>query len=113
MFQWTVYNGPCNYPDSIALVTITLFDDSTAAANAGPDLETCLPFASVEMRLRHSTPPRAHGVSERTGTIADPNSPVTAVTDLQVGITTLLWTSGQWALRGQRYPDGYGGRLHL
>ena len=94
VFQWTVYNGPCNYPDSIALVTITLFDDSTAAANAGPDLETCLPFAAVEMEAQAPQPPATGTWSflSGTGTIADPNSPVTAVTDLQVGITTLLWT---------------------
>ncbi|MCB9166736.1 MAG: gliding motility-associated C-terminal domain-containing protein [Flavobacteriales bacterium] len=94
VFQWTVYNGPCNYVDSVAFVTITLFDDSTAAANAGPDQEVCLPLTSTTMAADIPQPPASGTwtLLGGSGTIADPSDPLTDISDLQVGISTFIWT---------------------
>jgi gliding motility-associated-like protein len=94
VFEWTVYNGPC--PNSLTSdqVVITLYSDTTAAANAGPDLEVCLPF--TETNLQGEQPPLpAVGtwtVIAGTGVFANPNSPTTAVTGLTQGVNTFVWT---------------------
>lgn len=94
IFSWTVYNGPCNYPDSIAFVTITLFDDSTSAADAGPDLETCLQFPQVTMDATTPQPPATGTwvLLSGSGTPVDPNDPTTDITGLQVGISEWIWS---------------------
>ncbi|MBV6406128.1 MAG: gliding motility-associated C-terminal domain-containing protein [Flavobacteriales bacterium] len=93
-FRWTVDNGPCANPITFDDVTVILYDDSTSAADAGPDQEVCLPLTSTTMA---AAPPQAPATGSWTiiggsGTIADPTSPTSAVTDLAVGITTLVWT---------------------
>ena len=94
IFQWTVFNGPCTNPDSIAFVTITLFDDSTSAADAGPDLETCLPFAQVGLEAVIPQQPATGTwtILSGGGVIADVNNPNSLMTGIPLGITTLLWT---------------------
>ena len=91
-FQWSVYNGPCG--SSTDEVTIILYDDTTAAANAGPDLEACLPI--TQMDLQGETPPApAEGtwtVIAGTGVFADVNDPTTTVTGLTQGTNTFVWT---------------------
>ncbi|MCB0781277.1 MAG: gliding motility-associated C-terminal domain-containing protein, partial [Flavobacteriales bacterium] len=94
IFQWTVFNGPCNYTDSLDQVVITLFDDSTAAAGAGPDLQTCIPFNTI---ILQADTPQAPATGTWTllsggGTIVSPNDPASNVTGLPVGINTFLWT---------------------
>ncbi|MCB0763033.1 MAG: hypothetical protein KDC12_16035, partial [Flavobacteriales bacterium] len=93
-FRWTVDNGPCANPITFDEITVILFDDSTAAANAGPDLEICLPQTSTTMQGETPQPPATGTWSllGGAGTIVDPSDPQTDVTDLPVGITTLLWT---------------------
>lgn len=91
-YQWSVYNGPCG--SSIDDVTIILYDDTTAAANAGPDIETCLPLTSVF--LQGVQPPQpAEGtwtLISGQATIADPSDPLTEITDLVQGTAVLVWT---------------------
>lgn len=93
-FQWEVYNGPCANPLTSDLVNVTLFSDTTAAANAGPDLEQCLPI--TEITLQGDQPPApAEGTWTRiagAGDIAEPNNPNTLITGLQQGINTFVWT---------------------
>jgi gliding motility-associated-like protein len=94
VFQWTVYNGVCANSITDDLVTITLYSDSTAAANAGPDLSICLPMTSIF--LQAETPP-APAVGTWTliqggGTIVNPNDPQTEVIDLQQGNNVFVWT---------------------
>ncbi|MBK8499952.1 MAG: gliding motility-associated C-terminal domain-containing protein [Flavobacteriales bacterium] len=91
-FQWSVYNGPCG--SSLDDVTIILYDDTTAAANAGPDLESCLPI--VEIDMQGETPPLpAEGtwtVIAGTGVFDDIHDPTTHVTGLSQGTNTFVWT---------------------
>ncbi|MBL0129634.1 MAG: gliding motility-associated C-terminal domain-containing protein [Flavobacteriales bacterium] len=91
-FQWSVYNGPCG--SSLDEVTVILYDDTTAAANAGPDLETCLPVTEIDMQ-GVMPPAPAQGtwtVIAGTGAFDDPNDPVTHVTGLTQGTNTFVWT---------------------
>ncbi len=93
-FQWSVYNGTCPNGLTVDQVTIILYDDTTAAANAGPDLELCLPETSIQ--LQGETPPApAQGtwtLLSGGGTIVSPNDPNTVVTGLPQGINTFVWT---------------------
>jgi gliding motility-associated-like protein len=93
-FQWEVDNGPCANGITVDLVTVILYDDTTAAANAGPDLETCIPINSITMQ--GETPPApAEGtwtLLSGTGTIVDPNDPNTVINGLSQGINTFVWT---------------------
>jgi gliding motility-associated-like protein len=91
-YQWSVYNGPCG--SSLDEVTIILYDDTTAAANAGPDLEICLPI--TEVFLQGEQPPApAQGtwtLIAGTGQIANPNDPNTLITGLAQGTNVFVWT---------------------
>ncbi len=93
-FVWTVNNGPCTNPITTDTMTVILYDDSTSAANAGPDLETCLPLTFVQMQATTPQLPATGtwSILNGTGTIVDPSDPNTVVNNLQVGITTMLWT---------------------
>ena len=91
-YQWEVYNGPCG--SSLDQVTIVLYDDTTAAANAGPDLETCLPITAINLQGEQPPAP-AEGtwtLIAGTGIIADPNDPNTQITGLSQGVNTFVWT---------------------
>ena len=93
-FQWEVYNGPCANGTTQDQVTIILYDDTTAAANAGPDLESCLPITTVQ--LQGETPP-APGkgtwtVIAGSGTFSDENDPRATVSGLVQGVNTFVWT---------------------
>ncbi|MBL7944698.1 MAG: gliding motility-associated C-terminal domain-containing protein [Flavobacteriales bacterium] len=93
-FQWEVYNGPCANSLTTDIVDVTLYDDTTAAANAGPDLQQCLPI--TEINLQGVQPPApAEGtwtLIAGTGVIAEPNNPTSLVTGLSQGINTFVWT---------------------
>jgi len=93
-FQWQVYNGPCANSITVDVVDVTLYDDTTAAANAGPDLQQCLPL--TEINLQGVQPPApAEGtwtLIAGTGVIAEPNNPTTLITGLSQGINTFVWT---------------------
>ncbi len=93
-FQWEVYNGPCANGLTVDLVDVTLYDDTTAAANAGPDLQQCLPL--TEISLQGVQPPApAEGtwtLIAGTGQVTDPHDPTTHVTGLSQGINTFVWT---------------------
>ena len=93
-FVWTVDNGPCPNGLTADTVTVVLFSDSTAAPDAGPDLETCLPLTFAQLEGEAPTPPASGtwSVIGGTGTVADPSDPHSMITDLEVGITTLVWT---------------------
>ncbi|MBK7482753.1 MAG: gliding motility-associated C-terminal domain-containing protein [Flavobacteriales bacterium] len=93
-FQWEVYNGPCSNSLTADVVDVTLFNDTTAAANAGPDLEQCLPLTDIVLQGEQPPAP-AEGtwtLIAGTGDIAEPNNPTSAVTGLSQGINTFVWT---------------------
>ncbi|MEX1132710.1 MAG: hypothetical protein WEC15_05765, partial [Flavobacteriales bacterium] len=93
-FQWEVDNGPCTNGTTIDQVTIILYDDTTAAANAGPDLSSCLPITTVQ--LQGETPP-APAVGTWTviagnASFSDVNDPQATVSGLVQGVNTFVWT---------------------
>ncbi|HMN05534.1 MAG TPA: gliding motility-associated C-terminal domain-containing protein [Flavobacteriales bacterium] len=93
-FRWTTNNGPCEGAISFDEVTVTIFSDSTNAAFAGGDFELCLPFTSAQLAADVPLPPATGmwSVLSGPGTIVDPTDPHTTINDLELGITTLLWT---------------------
>lgn len=93
-FVWEVYNGPCSNGLTTDTVNVTLYDDTTSAANAGPDLELCLPQAEIALQGVQPQAP-AEGtwtLIAGTGVITEPNNPTTTVTGLSQGINTFVWT---------------------
>jgi gliding motility-associated-like protein len=93
-FVWTTDNGPCANAITTDTMTVILYSDSTDAANAGPDVETCLPLTFAQLQATTPLPPASGSwtLIGGTGTIAEPTNPTTLVTDLTVGISTLIWT---------------------
>ncbi|MBP7155711.1 MAG: gliding motility-associated C-terminal domain-containing protein [Flavobacteriales bacterium] len=93
-FRWEVYNGPCANSLTSDTVDVILYDDTTASANAGPDLEQCLPLTS--QTLQGEQPPLpAEGtwtVFAGTGVFTDENDPNSEVTGLTQGENVFIWT---------------------
>ncbi len=93
IFRWTVDNGPCG-PVTTDEVTILLFDADNAVANAGQDLQQCTPNTVATLFGSAVTFPATGQwtLVSGQGTITDPNSPTTTVTDLGVGENVFRWT---------------------
>jgi gliding motility-associated-like protein len=93
-FVWTTDNGPCPNAITSDTMTVILYSDSTNAPNAGPDQEICLPLTIAQLQGETPLPPATGtwSIIGGVGTIAEPTNPTTAVSDLVVGITTLVWT---------------------
>ncbi len=94
VFRYSVSNGPCANGQSVDEVTVSIFDDGNAVADAGPDQELCTPDISTNMSGSGVTSP-ATGVWSLVsggGTIADPTSPFTSVSDMPVGENIFRWT---------------------
>lgn len=93
-FVWATSNGPCPNAITSDTVTVTVYSDSTAAANAGADFELCLPFTSTQLQAATPQLPATGTwtILSGPGTLVDPNDPQTVVNDLALGITTFVWT---------------------
>jgi hypothetical protein len=95
ILQWTIDNGPCATPASLTdQVTITVFNNSQAPANAGPDQSICSTTSSVNMAANTAVFPATGQwtVVQGTGTFANASSPVTSVSGLSVGVNIFQWT---------------------
>lgn len=93
-FRWEVYNGPCANSLTSDTVNVTLYDDTTASANAGPDLEQCLPLTSQNMQGVQPPLP-AEGtwtVLSGTGVFTNEHDPTSEVTGLTQGENVFIWT---------------------
>ena len=91
---WSIYNGPCE-PVSIDSVSIFIYDENMSPADAGEDQEICLPLNSVTMTANVPVFP-ATGVwtlVQGGGTITDPTSATTSITDLPQGINIFRWST--------------------
>ncbi|HQW86356.1 MAG TPA: gliding motility-associated C-terminal domain-containing protein, partial [Flavobacteriales bacterium] len=91
---WTIDNGPCTPGITTDTVLIQVFDNTAAAALAGDDQSFCSPAPNTTMFASSPVAP-ALGLwtlISGTGTLADPTSPFTAVTDLGLGETVFEWT---------------------
>lgn len=96
VFTWTVYNGPCAVSNTSDQVTITVYDQSAPAANAGTGLDICAPASSLNLTGNTPVAPSIGTWSLVSGptnpTIADPNNPLSSVTGLAVGEYIFRWT---------------------
>jgi gliding motility-associated-like protein len=93
IFCWTIYNGPCEEPTTNC-VSIFIYDENHPDADAGNDIELCLPTNATVLGATPAIFP-AFGTWERidgAGTVSDNNDPNTAITDLELGINTFVWT---------------------
>jgi hypothetical protein len=109
ILQWTITgtdNG-CGIPTSSDLLTVTFFDSNCAQANAGADLEMCMPQNSVAIIANAIALPALGQWSVITGvaTFANITTPTTMVTGLQAGITILRWTIYAGACCPESFDD--------
>jgi gliding motility-associated-like protein len=93
VFRWQFYNGICdNQP--FDEVTINVYDQTHPWANAGEDVEMCYPTNNTTLTGNTPITP-AIGywtLVSGSGNIASPNSAVTDITDLAVGVNEFVWT---------------------
>ncbi|MCB0782402.1 MAG: hypothetical protein KDC03_23175, partial [Flavobacteriales bacterium] len=75
-------------------VSITVFDQNAATANAGADQNICGSSPQATLAGNAPTAPATGSwtLVSGTGTITNPASPTTTVTGLGVGQVTLQWT---------------------
>ncbi|MEO8069330.1 MAG: gliding motility-associated C-terminal domain-containing protein [Flavobacteriales bacterium] len=94
IFVWTVNNGPCANPITTDAVSIFLFDDTQADADAGPDQDLCTPNINATMAGNALTFPAigTWTLVSGSGTITDPNDPTTVISNLGVGENVFVWT---------------------
>ncbi|QQR87729.1 MAG: gliding motility-associated C-terminal domain-containing protein [Flavobacteriales bacterium] len=94
IFQWTVNNGPCANGVTSDQVTVVVFDPNSPVANAGPDQEICNQITTATMAASVPTAPATGtwSVQNGGGTITNPNSPTTTITNLPVGENIFVWT---------------------
>ncbi|MBK9758391.1 MAG: gliding motility-associated C-terminal domain-containing protein [Flavobacteriales bacterium] len=94
IFVWTIDNGACG--TTTDTLTVEVFDNTAPAANAGPDLSLCLPTQPNTINMAGSVPvfPGAGSwtLVSGTGTITDPTSPTTSITDLDIGVSVFAWS---------------------
>lgn len=93
LFMWTVNNGAC--PESSDFVQIRVFDEFQPSANAGVDIELCLPTTEVFLESTDIYAPAIGIWSKVSGcssaSITDVNNPNTLVTNLCVGTQCFQW----------------------
>lgn len=91
---WHVYNGPC-VAESVDQVSIYVYDAFAPIADAGADVEICLPLDSAQMAGSVITYPGnglwSLGNHPGNPVIQVPTAGNTWVTDLAIGITELIW----------------------
>ncbi|MCB0783697.1 MAG: hypothetical protein KDC02_05610, partial [Flavobacteriales bacterium] len=94
VFVWTVDNGPCANGTTSDTVTVLLYDQANAAADAGPDLEVCLSELPVQLSGSPVTFPAAGNwtILSGIGTFSDPTDPQALLSGVPVGEVTLVWT---------------------
>ena len=95
VFRWTIDNGPCDATGAFDDVTITIFDASTPAANAGTDKQFCVTGLNTVILEATAVDFPAQGtwsVVAGTGVFNDANDPSTTATGLSIGANTFMWT---------------------
>ena len=92
VFQWTANYQTCGTRSD--QVTITSYNPAQAAANAGPDLQQCLPANTAIMAANTAAAPAVGTwtLVSGSGAITTPNSPITAITGLGIGANRFRWT---------------------
>lgn len=93
-FVWNINNGPCANAITSDTIVIDVFDPSAPEASAGPDQEWCTPVSSTVMLAQTPSTPGygTWSLIQGNAVIADIHDPNTAITNLEIGETCLLWT---------------------
>ncbi len=94
--RWTIDNGPCN-ADNSDEVTIYVFNQTAQDAETGNEIELCSPENETGITANVAVSPGIglwSVLSSTSGTpvITDATNPNTTVTELEIGITELIWT---------------------
>ena len=94
IFQWTVSNGPCNFPANSAQTTISVYNAAMLTANAGPDQSVCTPINSATLAGSALIAPGTGQwtVVSGTGVFTDPSDPGTLVSGLSLGANVFRWS---------------------
>ena len=94
VFAWTVDNGPCIQSPSSDTVSIFVFDQNNPIADAGADQSLCTPNTIADMAGSTVVFPASGQwtLVSGDGTITDPTSPTTTITDLGIGVNVFAWT---------------------
>jgi len=96
VFRWTTLNGPCGN-SNFDEVTVTLYNNNAAAANAGVDQELCSSGVGVINTFLNGNVPAAPSTGlwtllSGTGTIMNPSNPNSQVQNMAVGTNIFQWT---------------------
>ncbi|MBL7986204.1 MAG: hypothetical protein JNM91_14450, partial [Flavobacteriales bacterium] len=93
IIRWTVDNGPCESGISDDELTILLYDENNAPADAGPDQQLCTPNTTTNLAGSAITFPAVGTWSlvQGTGDIADVNDPNSSVSNLSIGENIFIW----------------------
>lgn len=95
VLRWTIDNGPCAATDSFDEITITIFDNNLAPANAGQNQQLCVVEITDTPLNAVPVPAPASGVwSVLSGdaTVLEPENPASLVAELSLGTNTFQWT---------------------
>ncbi len=94
IFRWSITNAPCIPEVSTDQVIITVFNDASPAANAGPDKSFCTPISSTSLAGNAPIAPATGQwtLVSGTGIITNPSNPTSQVTGLTVGANIFQWT---------------------
>lgn len=93
-FVWQFYNGVCENGLPSDTLSVFVYDETQPAADAGDDIELCFPITAAVMSGNTPIVP-ATGVwslVSGSGIIADPTSPSTEITGMEVGDNIFVWT---------------------
>lgn len=93
VFRWEIDNGPCS-PSTTDTVSIFIYDPAAPAANAGVDIEICTPVTSTSLSGNSAVVPAigTWALVSGTGTITDPNDPLSLISGMSVGLNVFEWT---------------------
>ncbi len=95
IFLWHFNNGACA-PESFDDISIFVYDEFNPEADAGVDIELCLPLNEVVMSASYPLYPAVGQWSVVEGCssvqIGDVNDPISMISGLCLGTQCLLWT---------------------
>ena len=91
--MWSIYNGPCNVPTTDTL-EIRVYDPNSPNAQAGPDAEYCLNFASHVMAANAPIFPAVGTWTTISGDgqFQNVNDPTSAVINIPLNENVFVWT---------------------
>jgi len=94
IFEWTINNGACSPIFSQDRVSVFLFEEGTAVANAGLDQNFCEPVSDAVLNANIPESPftGVWTLESGSGVINDATDPNTTVSNLGQGVNVFQWT---------------------